>query len=114
MNLEFIDRLPEDHTVLSLVLVPFFTDGRVVLIRQSEGRLALPEGNIHAGEPITPDAALRIPLMTAGFRMQHFHPFGMEGGQLLASIEGDRYRGGIEQNPRTLRPAKARLLAWYE
>lgn len=93
MNLELIDRLPEDHRVLSLLLVPFLTDGRVVLIREPGGRRALPEGDLRPGEPITPDAALRIPLMTAGFRMQHFHPFGIEGGQLLAWIEGDRYRG---------------------
>lgn len=37
------------------------------------------------------DACLRIPLEQAGFRYQHFHPFGLDGGHLFGWVEGDRY-----------------------
>lgn len=39
------------------------------------------------------DTVLRIPLETAGFRYQRFHPFGRDGDHLYAWIEGAPYRG---------------------
>jgi 2-polyprenyl-3-methyl-5-hydroxy-6-metoxy-1,4-benzoquinol methylase len=55
--------------------------------------LDLPEGSLHPGEHIF-DAALRIPLETAGFRIQRFHPFAADGTHLYAWVDGDRYGPG--------------------
>jgi SAM-dependent methyltransferase len=48
---------------------------------------------VRAGEDYVLDTGLRVPLETAGFRRQRFHPFGRSGGHLLAWIEGEHYRG---------------------
>jgi hypothetical protein len=36
------------------------------------------------------DASVRIPLMTAGFRIQRVHPFAVAGSSLYAWAEEDR------------------------
>ena len=48
------------------------------------------------------DAALRIPLQTAGFRYQRFRPFGRDGDHLYAWIEGGPYRGSRPHVPAEL------------
>jgi SAM-dependent methyltransferase len=68
-------------------------DGQCALIRGSKGTVALPAGGLQAGEHVL-DASLRIPLETAGFRMQRFHPFEREGKHLCAWVDGDRYGPG--------------------
>ncbi len=40
------------------------------------------------------DRVRRIPMETAGFRYQRFHPFGLDGDHLYAWIEGGPYSGG--------------------
>jgi 2-polyprenyl-3-methyl-5-hydroxy-6-metoxy-1,4-benzoquinol methylase len=39
------------------------------------------------------DSVPRIPMETAGFRYQRFHPFGLDGDHLYAWIEGGPYSG---------------------
>ena len=75
---------------ISLVL--FFPDGACGLIRSADGQLDLPTGSLEPDEDEL-DALLRIPLMTAGFRPQRFHPFRWSGSHLYAWVEGDRYEG---------------------
>ncbi|MFP5319768.1 MAG: class I SAM-dependent methyltransferase [Acidimicrobiia bacterium] len=75
---------------ISFVL--FFPDGACGLIRSADGRLDLPTGSVGPDEDEL-DALLRIPLMTAGFRAQRFHPFRWSGSDLYAWVEGDRYDG---------------------
>jgi 2-polyprenyl-3-methyl-5-hydroxy-6-metoxy-1,4-benzoquinol methylase len=75
--------------VRRITFVPFLPDGRCVLI---DGP-GLPRGEVLAGEDYRLDAVLRIPLETAGFRYQRFHPFGLDGDHLYAWIEGAPYRG---------------------
>jgi hypothetical protein len=65
----------------------------VVLISECPGHPELPSGEVHAGEDYVLDTGLRVPLETAGFRRQRFHPLGGAGGHLLAWIEGEPYRG---------------------
>ena len=77
---------------LRMTFVPFFPDGTCGLIRSPGGRLALPSGEVAPDEDEL-DAVLRIPLMTAGFRPQRFHPFQWAGAHLYAWVEGDRYDG---------------------
>lgn len=45
------------------------------------------------GEDYLIDTVLRVPMEAAGFRYQHFHPFGLDGGHLYAWIEGAPYCG---------------------
>jgi hypothetical protein len=73
--------------------VPFFPDGQCALIRDTAGRLALPAGEVRAGEDWLVDACLRILLLTAGFRMQRIHPFASSAASLYVWAEGDRYTG---------------------
>lgn len=80
-------------SVERVTFVPFMPDGRVALIQSESGEPSLPEGELLSGEDVALDAALRIPLATAGFRMQHFHPLAIEDRRLFAWIEGDRYAG---------------------
>lgn len=75
-----------------MTFVPFLPDGRCVLIEHPGGP-ALPAGEVLDGEDYLIDTALRVPLQTAGFRYQHLHPFGLDGGHLYAWIEGVPYRG---------------------
>jgi hypothetical protein len=83
---------PPAGQVRRITFVPFLPDGRCVLI---EGRAGpgLPAGEVPDGQDDLNDAALRIPLQTAGFRYQHFRPFGLDGDHLYAWIEGGPYTG---------------------
>jgi SAM-dependent methyltransferase len=72
--------------------VPFLDDGRCVLVEEQDGP-ALPSGDVRAGEDYLLDTVLRVPLETAGFRYQRFHPFGLDGHHLYAWIEGGPYAG---------------------
>ncbi len=79
--------------VRRLTFVPFLADGRCALI-PAGGRLALPSGQVLAGEDPVLDTGLRVPLVTAGFRRQGLHPFAAEGDHVYVWCEGDdRYRG---------------------
>jgi SAM-dependent methyltransferase len=79
--------------VRRLTFVPFLHDGRCALV-PAGGRLVLPSGAVEAGEDPMLDTGLRVPLLTAGFRRQGFHPFAVEGDHVYVWCEGDdRYRG---------------------
>jgi hypothetical protein len=64
--------------VRRLTFVPFLADGRCALVPAGDG-LALPSGEVLAGEDPVLDTGLRVPLVTAGFRRQGLHPFVVEG-----------------------------------
>ena len=74
--------------------VPFIEDRGVVVIPED----GLPSGDIHAGEDVVLDAALRIPLEQAGFRRQGTHVFALaeHGTHVAIWIDGDRYTGSRE------------------
>jgi hypothetical protein len=79
--------------VRRLTFVPFLADGRCALVPAGD-RLVLPSGEVPAGEDPMLDAGLRVPLVTAGFRRQGFHPFAVEGDHVYVWCEGDDgYRG---------------------
>ena len=76
-----------------LSFVPFLHDGRCALIPVGD-RLELPSGEILDGEDPMLDTGLRVPLVTAGFRRQGFHPFAVDGEHAYVWCEGDAdYRG---------------------
>jgi SAM-dependent methyltransferase len=79
--------------VSRLTFVPFLDDGRCALIPAGD-RLALPSGDVLDGEDPMLDTGLRVPLVTAGFRRQGFHPFAVDGEHVYVWCEGDAdYRG---------------------
>jgi hypothetical protein len=89
---ELVDADPPAARVRRITFVPFLSDGRVVLIAGPAGP-ALPSGEVADGEDYVLDTVLRVPLETAGFRYQRFHPFGVDGDHLYAWIEGAPYTG---------------------
>jgi hypothetical protein len=89
---ELIDADPPAARVRRITFVPFLSDGRVVLIA-GPGGPALPSGEVADGEDYVLDTVLRVPMETAGFRYQRFHPFGLDGEHLYAWIEGAPYTG---------------------
>jgi hypothetical protein len=89
---ELIDADPPADRVRRITFVPFLADGRCVLAGEPGGP-ALPSGAVADGEDYVLDSVLRIPLETAGFRYQRFHPFGLDGDHLYAWIEGGPYSG---------------------
>ena len=89
---ELVDADPPAARVRRITFVPFLSDGRVVLIA-GPGGPALPSGEVADGEDYVLDTVLRVPLETAGFRYQRFHPFGVDGDHLYAWIEGAPYTG---------------------
>jgi SAM-dependent methyltransferase len=76
-----------------LTFVAFLPGGDCVAVPDGTGRLALPAGAVRAGEHWLLDTCLRVPLETAGYRMQRAHPFAADGGQVYAWLDGDRYQG---------------------
>lgn len=85
------------EVVRRLTVVPFLPDGRCALIPAGD-RLALPSGEVLAGEDPALDTALRVPLVTAGFRRQGLHPFAIAGDHAAVWSEGDDgYRGHLCQ-----------------
>jgi 2-polyprenyl-3-methyl-5-hydroxy-6-metoxy-1,4-benzoquinol methylase len=74
--------------VRRLTFVPFLADGRCALVPAGDG-LALPSGEVLAGEDPVLDTGLRVPLVTAGFRRQGLHPFVVEGDHVYVWCEGD-------------------------
>jgi 2-polyprenyl-3-methyl-5-hydroxy-6-metoxy-1,4-benzoquinol methylase len=89
---EPIDADPPADQVRRITFVPFLSDGRCALI-ENPGGPALPSGEVADGEDYVLDTVLRVPLETAGFRYQRFHPFGLDGDHLYAWIEGAPYTG---------------------
>jgi len=89
---ELTETDPPADRVQWITFVPFLSDGRCVLIEEAGGP-ALPSGAVHDGEDYVLDTVPRVPLETAGFRYQRFHPFGRDGGHLYAWIEGAPYAG---------------------
>ena len=83
---------PAAEQVRRITFVPFLADGRCVLI-EDPGGPALPAGDVQQGEDYLLDTVLRVPLQTAGFRYQRFHPFGLDRDHLYAWIEGAPYTG---------------------
>jgi SAM-dependent methyltransferase len=79
--------------VRRLTFVPFLHDGRCALVPAGD-RLVLPSGEVPEGEDPMLDTGLRVPLATAGFRRQGFHPFAVSGNHVYVWCEGDDgYRG---------------------
>src|SRR4029077_7900873 len=93
---------PPADQVRRLSFVPSLADGRCVLIDEPDGP-ALPSGKVMDGEDYLLDTVLRIPLQTAGFRYQRFHPFGLDRDHLYAWIEGGPYTGSRPHRPAALR-----------
>ena len=93
MDWQLIDTDPPPEAVDHLTFVLFFPDGQAGLIAGEGGPLTLPAGQVLPGEHWLLDASLRIPLMTAGFRIQRVHPFAISGTRLFVWAEGDRYVG---------------------
>jgi hypothetical protein len=89
---ELVSADPAADRVRRITFVPFLADGRCVLITEPAGP-ALPAGTVQDGEDYVLDTVLRVPLETAGFRYQRFHPFGLDGDHLYAWIEGAPYSG---------------------
>jgi 2-polyprenyl-3-methyl-5-hydroxy-6-metoxy-1,4-benzoquinol methylase len=89
---ELISADPAADQVRRITFVPFLADGRCVLITEPGGP-ALPSGEVRDGEDYVLDTVLRVPLETAGFRYQRFHPFALDGNHLYAWIEGAPYSG---------------------
>lgn len=85
----------EPDDVRRMTVVPFLPDGSCLAVRRPDGTVRLPYGVVQDGEVWLRDAALRIPLETAGFRIQRVRPFGYatEGRHVFARAEGDRYEG---------------------
>ena len=66
---------------------------RSLAVIENPGGPALPAAEVEPGEDYLLDAVLRIPLLTAGFRYQRSHPFGLDRDHLYAWIEGGPYAG---------------------
>jgi 2-polyprenyl-3-methyl-5-hydroxy-6-metoxy-1,4-benzoquinol methylase len=89
---ELISADPAADQVRRITFVPFLADGRCALVEEPGGP-ALPAGEVRDGEDYVLDTVLRVPLETAGFRYQRFHPFALDGDHLYAWIEGGPYSG---------------------
>jgi SAM-dependent methyltransferase len=76
-----------------ITFVLFLPDGRCAALSDPDGGLRLPTGRVAPGEHWLLDTCLRVPLETAGFRMQRAVPFREEGAHLYVWLEGDRYAG---------------------
>lgn len=79
-----------EHGRMTFVL--FLADGSCALVRRPDDRLELATGEM-AGDEDELDAMVRIPLETAGFRADRFHPLRWDGDHLYAWLEGDRDDG---------------------
>jgi hypothetical protein len=87
-----IEADPPADQVGRITFVPFMPDGRCALVATPDGP-CLPSGEVADGEDYLIDTVLRVPLETAGFRYQHFHPFAIEGRHMYAWIKGAPYSG---------------------
>jgi len=93
MVYELINTDPDPDSIDRLTFVLFRSDGSCLAITDGD-RLVLPSGTVAPGEHWLLDAALRIPLETAGFRRQRIRPFARDGGHVYAWAEGaDGYTG---------------------
>jgi hypothetical protein len=91
MHMDF-DAIEWDQ-VRRMTFVLFLADGSCGMIPAGD-RLVLPTGDVLAGEDPMIDTGLRVPLMTAGFRRQGFHPFAADGTHVYVWCDGnDNYRG---------------------
>jgi 2-polyprenyl-3-methyl-5-hydroxy-6-metoxy-1,4-benzoquinol methylase len=89
---EIVTEDPAPELVRRITFVPFLPDGQCVLVESPDGP-GLPAGQVLEGEDYLLDTVLRVPLQTAGFRYQHFRPFGLDDDHLYAWIEGAVYTG---------------------
>ncbi|HLV58784.1 MAG TPA: hypothetical protein VKY81_07930 [Natronosporangium sp.] len=76
-----------------LTFVPFLPDGSCLAVPDGSGGVTLPSGEVRAGEDWLLDTCLRVPLETAGFRMQRVGVFAVDGDHAYAWLDGDRYNG---------------------
>jgi len=76
-----------------VTFVLFLADGRCAAIPDHDGGLHLPSGEVAPGEHWLLDTCLRVPLETAGFRMQRARLFKEDGDNRYVWLEGDRYTG---------------------
>jgi 2-polyprenyl-3-methyl-5-hydroxy-6-metoxy-1,4-benzoquinol methylase len=93
MTYRLLDTDPDPDSVRYLTFVPFLPGGACAAIPDAHGGLALPTGEIREGEHWLLDTSLRVPLETAGFRMQRIQPFAADGDHVYAWLDGDRYTG---------------------
>jgi serpin B len=90
-------RLDEDEPaqVRRMTFVPFLPGGGCLAVERPDGSVRLPAGDVAEGEMWLRDTALRVPLESAGYRVQRVRPFGYEplGRHVFVRVEGDRYEG---------------------
>lgn len=72
-----VDTEPAADDVRRLTFVPFLNNGTCIAIPDGD-RLRLPTGEVLPGEHYLLDSCLRIPLLTAGYRMQQVRPFAVD------------------------------------
>jgi hypothetical protein len=84
---------PPADRVRRITFVPFLADGRCVLTEEPGGP-ALPSGEVAGGEDHVLDTVLRVPLETAGFRYQRFHPAAPETLRSLGFRVAGQTSGG--------------------
>ncbi|MBY8877337.1 class I SAM-dependent methyltransferase [Actinacidiphila acidipaludis] len=85
----------EPAEVRRMTFVPFLPDGSCVAVEHPDGSVRLPSGDVRPGEMWLRDTALRVPLESAGFRIQRVRPFAYDarGRHVFVRVEGDRYEG---------------------
>ena len=85
----------EPPEVRRMTFVPFLPDGTCVAVEHPGGAVRLPSGDVRSGETWLRDSALRIPLESAGFRIQRVRPFAYREADrhVFVRVEGDRYEG---------------------
>jgi 2-polyprenyl-3-methyl-5-hydroxy-6-metoxy-1,4-benzoquinol methylase len=88
-----IDADPPADSVREMTFVLFLPDGSCAAVPDERTGLRLPHGAVLPGEHYLLDTSLRVPLETAGFRMQRVGAFAIDDGLAYAWLDGDRYSG---------------------
>ena len=86
-----LDSDPAPDAVRRMTFVPFLPSGDCVALAGPP--LAMPGGEVGAGEHYLLAASKRIPLETAGFKPQRVGAFAADGDHVYAWLDGDRYAG---------------------
>ena len=87
MVYRLIDADPPPDSVREMTFVLFLPDGSCAAVPDERTGLRLPHGAVLPGEDYLLDTSLRVPLETAGFRMQRVGPFALDNGLAYAWLE---------------------------